>query len=172
MGKKLKDFKTRIKKLFKKKSELTQSKELRIYYLKVSNTPMSRFKLLSEKNDLTALRIDETKGDEYLDVAAAELFHEDFFNFKGMSEEYSFLLDLKYQLALIQIKYLQNKGRHYLNQIRSKEAQVQEQEDKLKGGISITDAKTYIEEKMKLVLNLDLITVEDFYSKLDYYGKR
>lgn len=133
---------------------------------------MDRFKALKEEEDTTALRKDKTKGNEYLDDMAIGVFSNNFFAFQGMSEEYSYLLDLKHELALLQVKYLNGDGRHFINQIRAKEAQIKDQEEKLKGGMSITDAKTFIEEKMKILLNLEQITVEDFYKKLDYYGRR
>lgn len=172
MGKKLKDLIGRISQLFNSKSEIILSSDLEKYYLGVNEVPMSRFKLLKENNDTTALRKDLSKGNDVDDQLAIDIFSENFFKFQGLSDEYEFLLELKHQLALLQVKYLTGKGRHYLNQIRTKEAQIQEQEDKLKGGMSITDAKTFIEEKMKQILDLNIITVEDFYSKLDYYGRK
>jgi hypothetical protein len=133
---------------------------------------MDRFKALKEEEDTTALRKDKTKGNDDLDEMAIGVFSNNFFAFQGMSEEYSYLLDLKHELALLQVKYLNGDGRHFINQIRAKEVQIKDQEEKLKGGMSITDAKTFIEEKMKILLNLEKITVEDFYKKLDYYGRR
>ena len=113
-----------------------------------------------------------TEPDEEADLVANSVLSENFFKFRGLSKEYEYLLDLKDEKAKMQIKYLTGKGNHWINQIRAKERQIVEQEEKLSKGMSLTDAKTFIEENMKVPLQMENITVEDFYSKLDYYGRK
>lgn len=118
------------------------------------------------------MRRNKKIGDEVNDAVACDIFSENFFKFQGMSNEYSYLLDLKHELAKLQVDYLEGKGRYLLNFINAKQAQISEQEKKLSGGMSISQAKTFIEENMKAIIQLDTMTVEDFYTKLKHYGRK
>lgn len=142
------------------------------YYLTVDECMMSNFKKLHEKNDSKALRKHADKGNHKSDMKAVKMFSQSFFEFQGISYDYSLLLDLKHQLALLQIKYLSGDGRYLINSIRAKERQIKEQEQKTNGGMSVQEAKIYIEENMRIHLELDRITVEDFYTKIKHYGRK
>jgi hypothetical protein len=131
---------------------------------------MDKFRLLKEKDDQKALRKNKEIGSDLIDTIAIEIFSENFYQFQGLTSEYKHLLDLKFQLAQLQLKYLTTNKRLLVNDIRRKSVQIEEQEKKLSGGMSISEAKTYIEEQMKVSLQFENLTVEDFYSKLNYYG--
>ena len=120
---------------------------------------------------MQALRRDKNIGSEGVDYLAANIFSENFYKFQGLSEDFIMLLDLKFQLAQLQLKYLTGNNRLIINDVRRKSVQIEEQEKKLSGGMSITDAKIYIESQMKVSLQFENMTVEDFYSKLRYYGR-
>lgn len=131
---------------------------------------MERFRKFRESGDGVHLRIDLNKGNKRSDYLAGEKITEEYYDHFGFSEEFRTLLQLKKELALLQIKRIKTGERRIENEVNKKRNQIKQIEKKQGKGMSIIEAKSII-DKMFGYSRLNEITVVDFYTKLNLIEK-
>jgi hypothetical protein len=95
------------------------------YYSDTEMLPLFNWRMINEKNDLTYLRLDKSKGDKKNDSKAWNVILDTYYAEFGLSEDYEVLLELKQDLAVVNCDFaisgnafLQNKIRHLNEQIK------------------------------------------------------
>lgn len=143
---------------------------LKGYSTQVDELLMDRYKKAIE-GDLTALRDNQKKGCETKDMMAMNAVEQSFVDHLGLSNQFSKLHELRNQLAKMQIEYIETDKRYLLNNIRQKQHQIANLENKMRGGLTIMQAKTILDKWLGVIIDLRKITVLDFYTKLKEYER-
>jgi hypothetical protein len=71
------------------------------YYSDTEMLPLFNWRMINEKNDLTYLRLDKSKGDKKNDSKAWNVVLDTYYAEFGLSEDYEVLLELKQDLAVV-----------------------------------------------------------------------
>lgn len=160
----------KIWKKFAGKSKQKSSLTLSVYYTRIDELTMDRYRLAIEQNDLTQLRRSSV-GTKRLDEKAMEAIEQSFIDEMGVNDKFAALQRVKDQLARLELEYIETDRRVLWNNIRQKREQVRTMESKMQGGLNIMQAKNILDKWLATVIKLNEITVLDFYTKLKEYER-
>lgn len=139
------------------------------YVTDVSELDMERYRN-AIKGNISKLRR-KTKGTDEADAMAMERVEQSFIDEFGFPDRFVRVMRLKNELAQLRYEYIVENKRINLNFIKQKERQIENEEDKMKGGLDIMQAKTVLDKWLGTILKLSEITVLDFYTKLKEYER-
>ena len=143
------------------------------YYLDTEFLPLFNWRMINEKNDLTYLRIDKSKGSESEDIKVWEVLLDSYYKEFGLSDDYEIILELKMDLALLQNDFAISGNNFLKNRIRHLTEQVQELIDRpVEGDLmsainSISKWQGYRVNQKEVSTNEFMYLLRDFKKEVD-----
>lgn len=115
--------------------------------------------------------LDEAKFDAN-DLMAWQLVYDCYLEKYALKDDnYLHLLELESRLKDAKIDYSVHLNAKYQNAINHYEREIEEAEKAMKKGFTITETMQYLSDAAKYEIKSKEITVDEFYSKIAYYGR-
>lgn len=166
----IKTAKNYIKKRYVEVFILPNSKK---YYLDLENLPLKNWIKITN-GDYSYTRKNLNKGNKRKDLKAYELINDNYIERFGLSKSYLKLLNILRKKALLELDFVISGNRAKLTQIEIEEANLKNSFQNKGKNISIETTLIYVSKFLNTWVNIETITVLEYFSlveELDKYNK-
>jgi hypothetical protein len=143
------------------------------YYTSLEDLPLKNWIKINEGN-YTYTRKDRNKGNKRKDFIAQTLINDSYIHKFGLSKLYLKILNLLRKKALLELDFVITGNRAKLTQIEVEEANLKSSFENKGKDVSIETTLIYISKFLNTWVNIEVITVTEYFSlveELDKYNK-